>query len=636
MDTGIPEIPEEALAETPDDVAMLYSWANLPHAKYRDFSASRREYRAQVRHRAAEELRTVELKAKQEAELAAAKAERLAREAERAVKNSDLLDNASGRQRALREAEEASRRASAERVEAARRAEAAAMAEAAARREEREIAEAHASAQRQARSYSQSEMRRAPGSPISTPPAAVVADPYESPVHPGFDTDRNHPVQRIEAEPRSRLREPLPLSVPQERRGARPGAAEARRAPQGFHPDEASGVFPGFRTNPAVDKPPVTLRTRATDTPAEIRRTAAAYAGSSPESPLPAQPNLRPQIQPDAPRALSDAAERQGPESLEREGAPAWLYSSGVTQPDSGSFAVPETLQHSQERVASRWFALKGVFDPGMEAGWRSAAESSASRSKASRVPALAVFSLAGGVGKTSLVATLGRALSSLGEKVLLADTTSHGLMPFYFGASELRTGVVRTFSPPVGRPDAPIHLVSYEVERRGYEQARPEAVLEELTRDGRGAHRILLDLNSNSGWMIRRLTGLSLTVLVPLAPDMNSVISLHAIERCFEGIQDPEGKPVLPFYLLNGFDVSLPLHLDVREVLRGKLGDRLLPLAVRRSPAVSEALAEGMTVIDYALSDAVAGDYRKLAGWLRGVSAPATQAPANTRWSEQ
>ncbi len=59
--------------------------------------------------------------------------------------------------------------------------------------------------------------------------------------------------------------------------------------------------------------------------------------------------------------------------------------------------------------------------------------------------------------------------------------------------------------------------------------------------------------------------------------------------------------SPCCPFYLLNGFDASLPLHLDVREVLRGKLGERLLPFAVRRSPAVSEALAEGMTVIDYA-----------------------------------
>ena len=37
---------DPAVAETPEDVAVLYSWANLHGAKYRDFSASRREYRA--------------------------------------------------------------------------------------------------------------------------------------------------------------------------------------------------------------------------------------------------------------------------------------------------------------------------------------------------------------------------------------------------------------------------------------------------------------------------------------------------------------------------------------------------------------------------------------------------------------
>ena len=61
---------------------------------------------------------------------------------------------------------------------------------------------------------------------------------------------------------------------------------------------------------------------------------------------------------------------------------------------------------------------------------------------------------------------------------------------------------------------------------------------------------------------------------------------------------------------MLNQFDASLPLHLDVREVLRRQLGDRLLPFVVRRAPAVSEALAEGMTVVDYAPDGA---DHRRL-----------------------
>jgi cellulose biosynthesis protein BcsQ len=84
----------------------------------------------------------------------------------------------------------------------------------------------------------------------------------------------------------------------------------------------------------------------------------------------------------------------------------------------------------------------------------------------------------------------------------------------------------------------------------------------------------------------------------------------------------------------LNQFDASSPLHLDVRAILQQQLGDRLLPLVLRRSPAVSEALAEGMTVIDYAPGSEVAEDYRTLAGWLRSFAAPAVAS--GVRWSER
>ncbi len=90
-------------------------------------------------------------------------------------------------------------------------------------------------------------------------------------------------------------------------------------------------------------------------------------------------------------------------------------------------------------------------------------------------------------------------------------------------------------------------------------------------------------------------------TVLVPVVPDMSSVVSVGSIDAFFQHNVSAAGKPVLPYYVLNQFDPSLPLHLDVREVLREQLGDRLLPFALRRAPAVSEALAEGMTVMDYA-----------------------------------
>ena len=87
---------------------------------------------------------------------------------------------------------------------------------------------------------------------------------------------------------------------------------------------------------------------------------------------------------------------------------------------------------------------------------------------------------------------------------------------------------------------------------------------------------------------------------------------------------------------MLNQFDASLPLHLDIREVFRRQLGDRLLGIAVRRSPTVSEALAEGMTVVDYAPDAPVSRDYLDLAFWLRSISPPAADGIRHTRRSER
>src|ERR1700742_464566 len=103
------KIDEPAVAETPEDVAVLYSWANLHGAKYRDFSASPREYRAQLRHRAAERVRERAWLPQAEAEAPAAAAESAARHAAQAARTHQAEDVDSYMGRALREAEEAAR-----------------------------------------------------------------------------------------------------------------------------------------------------------------------------------------------------------------------------------------------------------------------------------------------------------------------------------------------------------------------------------------------------------------------------------------------------------------------------------------------------------------------------------------------
>jgi cellulose synthase operon protein YhjQ len=147
---------------------------------------------------------------------------------------------------------------------------------------------------------------------------------------------------------------------------------------------------------------------------------------------------------------------------------------------------------------------------------------------------------------------------------------------------------------------------------------------------------RVVIDASTAAGTLARQIMRVATTVLVPIVPDLNSVVSITAVDNFFRQQVSADGRAIQPYYVLSQFDASLPLHMDVREVLKQQLGDRLLPIAVRRSPAVSEGLAEGMTVVDYAPNSPVTEDYLNIAAWLRNVSVPVAAPFRGTRWSER
>ncbi|GGH13581.1 cellulose synthase operon protein YhjQ/BcsQ [Silvibacterium dinghuense] len=272
-------------------------------------------------------------------------------------------------------------------------------------------------------------------------------------------------------------------------------------------------------------------------------------------------------------------------------------------------------------RVSDRWYALNRI--AGQPEPYRVSEQGL-------RTPVLAVFSLAGGVGKTGLVATLGRALAAFGEEVLLVDTNPYGMLHLYYGAQESRPGVVRSFTG--GDQDAAVRLLS---------TGAPSSRLADLLQQHAGrASRILIDIATASADLLRQIARFSPRVLVPLTPDIHSLASLQTLEECFARMfthADERDVHLLePVYLLNGFDPAVPLHVEVREILRQRLGDRLLPFALHCSTALSEALAEGMTVMDYSPGAPVAEDYASLASWVRRFAAPADGTIRGRRWSEQ
>ena len=657
--------PEKNDASTPEDVATLYSWANLHGAKYRDFSASRAQVREETRLRA--EAAAAEEKRRQEEE-----AERKRQE------------EAQIAARLAAEAAEAARQAEAERLaEIARQAEA-----------ERQAVLAAQEAQRQA----------AQQRPWQPPMPEVFQGGYGASTRPahgvtsGFQEDEPADFTASSLPAAGGSVTPAELgSMSAQREFAAPvwrsthgSSASERPFAQPFHSAPASNAaaapapetqFPQGAGNMAAEGYPVQRQDAYLAAPwhapefregREMRETVVRPAWLAPE--LPAERSERAERNPQqygmqVPAAGHFPAGVQSAPVAVQTQVPMYAQFSGQgagqgsgpghapgqtpgQAPAQNSGIVDETLLGSRDKIANRWYALKSVLDP------HAAPEQVAAQPPA-RVPVLAIFSLAGGVGKTSLVASLGRALSSRGERVLLVDTAAYGLLPFFFGARDQRPGMLRTFNPPGASADAPIQLVTLDPDGQPPEHGgsdlhqgqipdpnsfqgqggNPDWLAQEIGRYTRAAHRVLIDLPTASGSTTRRVLRLAPTVVVPVLPDMNSVVSVGAIESFFRnngtGV-NTGGKQILPYYLLNQFDYSLPLHLDVREILREQIGDRLLPFALRRSPAVSEALAEGMTVMDYAPSAVVAEDYANLAGWVRSLSAPATQSYRGVRWSER
>jgi cellulose synthase operon protein YhjQ len=571
---------------TPEDVAALYSWANLRGAKYRDYSASRREHRAQVRYRAAKALFDRELKAQAEAEGSAEAAEREAREAEARALSGPATEPQQSRFASLRAAEAAALKAAADRVEAARRAEAAAHATVLALREERELVDAQASATQQARIYTESEALRKqlagpqPHLPIGAGPAVREAFDAEAP------TLTVAPPELVQApEPPARIKtggwQPLSetISGPQEDWHI-PSLAVDNAA-------EAEQARPAWLAMPKPSVEPETIEqissiAAVSDEPSAGQAETTNCDDCTDEPKLSTDP------------AQPEAAPRQPSESL-----PRWL-------------ALREVLERSEGDSA----AALPVPPPKI------------------RTPLLAVFSIAGGVGSTSLVAALGRALSAGGEKVILVDTTSQALLPFYFGGKELRPGLIRNWSPPEGTGE-PISISLHDATQMNADDDAQQRLVQQIFFSGIGAERMLVDLSPPCTWLLRQLAALRPAVLVPLIPSMDSVIRLESTERLFRELSRWRAEPLLPYYVLNHFDPSQPLHLDVQTALRRRLGDRFLCFAIHASPAVAEAAADGMTVIDYSPDAVVAQNYGEIAAWLKTVSPPRSSEVVNTRWGE-
>jgi cellulose synthase operon protein YhjQ len=232
-------------------------------------------------------------------------------------------------------------------------------------------------------------------------------------------------------------------------------------------------------------------------------------------------------------------------------------------------------------------------------------------------VPTLAICSTGGGNGKTTISATLGRALSLSGENILMIHGTLQPSAPLHFGAQLAQAGRLRTFVPPL-RNQGTVHMLSHQFDEGSTQTEDSGAwLLREVNALEHEIHRCIVEISSPRGEEAQMLD-LAQNCLVVLTPDINSVMALGSFRKLSEGSNRPGSRQPGVHFLINKFDPASAFHVEVRQNLRLQLGARLLPFCIRRNDAVDEALAAGMTVLDYAPNSAPAEDFLRLAAWTR------------------
>jgi cellulose synthase operon protein YhjQ len=276
---------------------------------------------------------------------------------------------------------------------------------------------------------------------------------------------------------------------------------------------------------------------------------------------------------------------------------------------------VPRPIRIAPRRILNRgdrWLGLQAVLE-----------DSTAQVPSPASQPTgnILLFPSAGGVGATTIAATLARVLHGPQTSVGVVDNSSHSLIPMHFGARGTRSGCSSFYFQKTGGA-SPVHLITPKstptlLERNSDPES--EAWVKEGFDQIQGSCDYLL-VDIWGGISLDLLTRLSRNsvCLVPLVPDVSSTIRLRPILDTFEQISAQCNRRVEPYFLLTKFDESISLHADLRRWLGEQLKGRLLPFVIRRSDDAAAALAEGETVVDYAPASGMAADFQHLGEWVK------------------
>jgi cellulose synthase operon protein YhjQ len=227
------------------------------------------------------------------------------------------------------------------------------------------------------------------------------------------------------------------------------------------------------------------------------------------------------------------------------------------------------------------------------------------------RAQVIAVVSTKGGVGKNTLSAALSSTLRLPPGQTLTIDLAPQNALQYHLNVSPDVAGMGNASLQGLNwrallQPgSAGSQLLPYgdlsEEERNsleGYLRGDPHWLARQLARMALSEHDVVL-LNTPSGRNVYTEQALAVAdhVLVVITADAASYVTLDQMDRLLAASLARPHPPQC-HYVVNQYDDSRAFNRDMLEVLRRRLGERLLGV-VQHDYAISEALAFGCNPLE-------------------------------------
>ncbi len=249
----------------------------------------------------------------------------------------------------------------------------------------------------------------------------------------------------------------------------------------------------------------------------------------------------------------------------------------------------------------------------------------------------VAIVSVSGGVGRTTLAANLAAIISKRGRPVLVIEWDPANRLGLHLGTrvlpedgwvSEVIRGGAwheRAYRNSDGVDFLPFGQVR-QPERICFEQqlGQDQLWLDRQLRniDFPDEALVLIDVaNGPSIYMSQALAAAG-GALAVITPSPSFALEIDALEDELTGLLEFSGKKLPVNYLLNRLDPTRRLSFDMSSMLRSRLNEQLLRYMLHQDEAIPEALASNLSVTDYAPDSQANHDLQGIASWLLDESA--------------